>query len=244
VSKDGGNVAAAVAAVQELLSLEARTVVAEVNVLGPLRERIAPLARCGENVQTKYRRFGRKTDKETEQSSYLPDGFPSANSGASLTALLIVDYYGTIQLPSPDPSDGAEIGQYTGERLYLTKEKRWVFAERVGTYSEEAGSSSQWDAECRVISDRAVIERYSLETVADSLNAATDKILKEISPRLEALKERASRAAKRAQETVADDATESSAHNKIESTSRPAKDRTWDWSKVVPKAAAAKSGQK
>jgi hypothetical protein len=188
--KEKDPVATALASIQELVSLESRTYAAETNAFGLLRERLAPAARYGEPIQIRYRRLHYQTPREAEQWGYLPEGFLYSDSGKLLSALLVVDNYTLVEIPNPD---APRIGQYTGDRLYLTKDGKWIFAERVGAFSEEPGSSSQWDAQCRGVSDRALLERYSLEVVTEGLFAATNKIWEKISPRLEALKKRCER---------------------------------------------------
>ena len=192
MSNHSDEVGSAVAAIQELVRLESQTIASEMNALGLMRERIAPAARFGDWIQVKYRRFRFKSEREAEQWGYLPTGFPFSDSGGLLTALLVLDNFGVTEIPTQEAS--AASGHYTGDRLYLMKEKKWILAERVGVYSEEEGSSSQWDAQCRVLSDRALLERYSVETVTQALFSSATKIMEKITPRLDTLKERATQA--------------------------------------------------
>jgi hypothetical protein len=192
VSIQNDEVAAAVAAIQELVKLESQTIASEMNALGLMRERIAPAARFGDWIQTRYRRFRYRTDREAEQWGYLPTGFPFSDSGGLLTALLVLDNFTTVETPVADAA--ARSGHYTGDRLYLMKEKKWILAERVGVYSEEEGSASQWDAQCRVIADRVLLERYSVEVITQALFSSATKIMEKVTPRLDTLKERASQA--------------------------------------------------
>ncbi len=184
-----------VLSIQEIVTLEAQTLAAEINLLGRLRDRMAPAARYGQQIPIKYRRLRYQTESEVEQWEYLPEGFPSLDNGKPVSTLVVLDKYVTEEVQSATPESGSRLGHYVGEQLYLTKDKKWVVAERVGVYSEEVGSSSQWDAKCTVVSDRLLLERFSLETVSEGIFAATSKVWEGISPRLEALKKRADRVA-------------------------------------------------
>ncbi len=178
----------AVSSLQELASMETQTLAAEINILGLLRDRISPAAKFGDKIQIRYSRIHFKTEREAEQSGYLTEGFPATDRGKFLAALLVLDNYATIEMEAPGATP--PVGQYTGDRLYLTKDKKWIVSERVGAYSEEAGASSQWDAHCRALSDHTLHERYSVEMVAEALFAATNKLWEKLSPKMDTLKKR------------------------------------------------------
>ena len=184
------NIQGAVSALQELASLETQTLTAEINIFGLLRERISPAARYGEKVQIRYQRSNYKTPREAEQWGYLTEGFPGSDRGKFLTALLVVDNYTIVETATSGEGSGPLIGQYAGDRLYLTKDRKWILAERVGAYSEEVGSTSQWDAHCRPLSDHTLHERYALELVTEALFAAIHKLWEKLSPRVDTLKKR------------------------------------------------------
>jgi hypothetical protein len=179
----------AVSSLHELASLETQTLAAEINILGLLRERISPAAKFGDKIQIRYHRLHYKTEREVEQSGYLTEGFPATDRGKFLSALLVLDNYVTIEMEAASESVVA-VGQYAGDRLYLTKDKKWIVSERVGAYSEEIASSSQWDAHCRALSDHTLHERYSVEIVAEALFAATNKLWEKLSPKMDTLKKR------------------------------------------------------
>jgi len=189
MSGDGKDVQRAISALRELTALETQTLVAEMNLIGLLRDRISSAARYGDTIQTEFRRLNYKTRTEGEQAGYLGEGFPFKEGGKPLNALLVIDNYSTQEAPAADPAEPAG-GQYIGERLYLTMEKKWIIAERAGGYSEAAGSVSEWRAACRNISDRHLLERYPLETITEGLFAAANRLCKSISPRIEELKKR------------------------------------------------------
>jgi hypothetical protein len=175
----------ALLSLQDLASFESSTVAAETNVLGILRHRVAPAARFGEAVAIKYRRLHYKTAKEMEHSEYLPEGFPLSEGHHPLSALLVVDCYSVVDVEKPDAA------RYVGERLYLSRDKRWIIAERVGPCSEAKGASSEWVATCKAVTDRALLDRFALETVIQGLFTATNKVWESLSPRMDAIRLRA-----------------------------------------------------
>ena len=121
------------------------------------------------------------------------EGFPFAERGKALTGLLVVDKYSTVDVETNVEEVGVN-GQYAGERLYLTHDRKWILAERVGSYSEMNGSTSEWEATCRIVTDRSLLERYSIDTITDGLFEATNKLWAKLSPRMEALKKRSEKA--------------------------------------------------
>lgn len=133
------NIQSAVSALQELASLESQTLAAEINALGLLRERISPAARYGEKIQIRYQRSNYKTTREAEQWGYLTEGFPGSDRGKFLTALLVMDNYASLDTNLPAEGRGSPVGQYAGDRLYLSKDRKWILTERAGAYSEETG---------------------------------------------------------------------------------------------------------
>jgi hypothetical protein len=189
LSGDGKDVQRAISALRELTALETQTLVAEMNLMGLLRDRISSAARYGDTIQTEFRRLNYKTPMEAEQATYLSEGFPFKEEGKALNALLVLDNYSTQALPAADAAKSVS-GQYTGERLYLTMEKKWIIAERAGEFSEDAGSVSEWQATCRNISDRHLLDRYPLEAITEGLFAAANRLCKSISPRIDELKKR------------------------------------------------------
>lgn len=184
------NVQNAVSALRELASLETQTFAAELNVFGLLRDRISPAARYGEKIIVKYRRLNYKTDREIEDAGYLPEGFPTSDTGKPITSLLIIDNYSTQEIESGSSDSQLLAGHYVGDRLFLTRDRKWILAERVGAFSEAAGSTSEWEAHCRALSDRALLERHPLETITEGLFAATNRLWENLSPRMDAMKKR------------------------------------------------------
>jgi hypothetical protein len=172
------------------VSLEARTLAAEINILGQLRDRISLAARYGDPIQVRYHRLNYKTTEEQEQSAYLTEGFPVSDRGSPLTALLVVDNFTALEMMATTGESEPRIGQYAGDRLYLSKDRKWIRVERIGAYSEEVGSPSQWDAACRVLSDHSLHARYSLDTVAEGLFAATNRLWEKLAPRMDTLNKR------------------------------------------------------
>ena len=182
-----------VVSLHELSALETETLAAEIHLLGQLRDRISPAARFADRIPTKYRRTSHKTEGESEQTSFLAEGFPFSDVGKPLTALLVIDKFASVELePGSQGSEGG--GQYVGERLYLTHDRKWIITERVGAYSGAFGSSSEWEASCRIVTDRSLLEHYSIETISDGLFNATNKLWEKLTPRMEALKKRAEKA--------------------------------------------------
>jgi hypothetical protein len=74
--------------------------------------------------------------------------------------------------------------------LYLTHDRKWILAERIGAFSTEPNATNEWEASCRIIADRLLLERYSLDTITEGLFAATDRLWNRMSPRMDALKRR------------------------------------------------------
>jgi hypothetical protein len=182
-----------VVSLHELSALESETLAAEIHLLGQLRDRISPAARYADKIPTRYRRLNHKTEGESEQTSFLGEGFPFSDGGKPLTGLLIIDKFASVQIePGSQSSDGS--GQYVGERLYLTHDRKWIITERVGAYSGALGSHSEWEASCRIVTDRSLLEHYSIETISDGLFNATNKLWEKLTPRMEALKKRAEKA--------------------------------------------------
>jgi hypothetical protein len=181
----------ALLSLQDLASFEQSTLTAETNVLGILRHRVASAARFGEAVPIKYQRLHCKTAKEVEHSEYLPEGFPLVEGNQPLSALLVVDRYSIVDLEKPVAQHGAPTARYAGDRLYLSRDKRWILAQRVGPCCETKGSSSEWVATCKALTDRALLDHFPLETVIQGLFASANKIWEQLSPRMDALRQRA-----------------------------------------------------
>ena len=113
-----------------------------------MRDRISPAARFGDTIPHKYR----KVRPELEQITYLGEGFPFTEGGKHITALLVIDRYSTVELEGA-AREGA--GQYVGERLYLTHDRKWILAERVGAFSNEQNGTNEWEASCRIIAQQS-----------------------------------------------------------------------------------------
>jgi hypothetical protein len=193
VSGDEENVQHAVASLQELSALETETLAAEINLLGLLRDRLSPAARYSDKIQTKYRKLRYVAETESEQAAYLQEGFPFTESGKPLMALLVIDKYSNVEI-DPEKDGEPATGQYIGERLYLTHDRKWIVAERVGAYTDASGGTNEWEASCRIVTDRSLLERYSLDVITDGLFEATNKLWEKLSPRMEALKKRSEKA--------------------------------------------------
>jgi hypothetical protein len=183
----------AVASLQKLSALESETLAAEINLLGMLRDRLSPAAHYSDKIQTRYRKLRYGGEAGSEQTVFLQDGFPFIESGKPLVALLVIDRYGNVELESARPGEAAS-GQYVGERLYLTHDRKWILAERVGAYREATGGTNEWEANCRIVTDRSLLERYSLDAITEGLFAATNKLWEKLSPRMAALKKRSEKA--------------------------------------------------
>jgi hypothetical protein len=182
-----------VASLHELSALETETLAAEIHLLGQLRDRISPAARYADKIPIKYRRMNHKTEAESEQTSFLGEGFPFSDRGKPLTGLLVVDKFSEVEIePASATSEGS--GQFVGERLYLTSDRKWIITERVGACSGTSGSTSEWEASCRIVTDRSLLEHYPIETITDGLFNATNKLWEKLTPRMEALKKRAEKA--------------------------------------------------
>ena len=179
-----------VASLHQLSYLETKTLSTEIHLLGQLRDRLSPAARYAGHIQIKYRKV---YQSESEQAEYLLEGFPFAERGKPLSGLLVIDKYSTVELETG--KDGAATnGQYAGERLYLTHDTKWILAERVGAYSEMEGAVSEWEATCRIVTDRSLLDHYSIDAVTDGLFEATNKLWERLTPRMEALKRRSEKA--------------------------------------------------
>ncbi len=190
MENDKSNVQNAVSALRELASLETQTFAAELNVFGLLRDRISPAARYGERIIVKYRRLNYKTEREIEDSAYLPEGFPTSDTGKPITALLVIDNYSTQDVETAPGESHVAAGHFVGDRLYLTRDRKWILAERIGAFSQAPGSASEWEARCRALPDRALLERHPLETITEGLFAATNRLWESLSPRMDAMKKR------------------------------------------------------
>ncbi|HSS95768.1 MAG TPA: hypothetical protein VLK33_01990 [Terriglobales bacterium] len=158
-----------------------------------MRDRLSPTARFADKIQSKYHKKRQNTPEESEQMEYLVEGFPFVERGKPLTGLLVIDKYSTVSNESGVASMGAT-GQYAGERLYLTHDRKWILAERVGSWSEASGLSSEWEATCRIVTDRSLLERYSIDVITDGLFEAINKLWEKLNPRMEALKKRSQKA--------------------------------------------------
>ena len=187
-----------IASLHDLSLLETETLASEIHLLGQLRDRLSPAARYADKIQTKYRRIHSKTEEEAEQLDYLVEGFPFVERGKPLTGLLVIDKYSTVEI-EPGGNELNVRGQYAGERLYLTHDRKWILAERVGAYSGTSGTTSEWEATCRIVTDRSLLERYTIDVITDGLFASTNRLWEKLSPRMEALKKRSEKA-----NTVAD----------------------------------------
>jgi hypothetical protein len=188
-----GNIQLSIVSLQQLSSLETETLAAEIHLLGQMRDRLSPTARFADKILTKYHRKKQNTAEEYEHIDYLVEGFPFVERGKPLTGLLVIDKYSTVE---SDPEGNIVVpgGQYAGERLYLTHDRKWILAERVGAYSETTGASSEWEATCRIVTDRSLLERYSIDAITEGLFEATNKLWDKLSPRMEALKKRSLKA--------------------------------------------------
>lgn len=174
----------------DLASMERQASTAEINLLGTLRDRMSPVARYGDPIVVKYRVLNFKTDKQSEQTAFLPEGFPTMEGTKPLLALPVLDNYTMVNAAAAGQQGKSQSGEYAGDCLFLSIDRKWILAERTGAFSREVDSSSDWEASCKLIPDRVLLERYSLETVADGLLAVTNKVWMKVSPRMDALKKR------------------------------------------------------
>ena len=183
----------AVYSLQELTVLETQTLATEINLLGLLRDRISPAARYGDKIQIKYRKLPYQPASEAGQTTYLSQGFPFTEQGKPLLALLVIDGFTTVEVEPRHGNDEGS-GQYVGERLHLTHDRKWIIAERVGAYGDKNGAANEWEATCRIATDRTLLEHYSLEAISEGLFAATNKLWDRLTPRMEALRKRFAKA--------------------------------------------------
>ena len=183
----------AIYSLQELSALETQTLATEINLLGLLRDRISPAALNGDKIQIKYRKLPYKPASEAGQATYLSQGFPFTEQGKPLLALLVIDGFDIVQVEPSQGNDGGS-GQYVGERLHLTHDRKWILAERFGAYGDKNGAANEWEATCRIVTDRTLLEHYSLEAISEGLFAATNKLWDRLTPRMEALRKRSEKA--------------------------------------------------
>jgi len=183
------NIQTSIVSLHRLSSLETETLAAEIHLLGQLRDRLSPAARYAGKVQTKYRKLNHGMESESEHTEYLFEGFPFTDRGKPLTGMLVIDKYSSVDVET-EKGEAAMNGHYAGERLYLTQDRKWILAERVGAYSGINGSSSEWEATCRIVTDRSLLERYPMDVITEGLFEATNRLWEKLSPRMDALKKR------------------------------------------------------
>jgi hypothetical protein len=174
---------------REAAALETKTIAAELNVLSLFRGWMAPAAVYGEPIPISYKRYAYNTKQQSENWTYLPEGFPSSNRGKAMAALAVLeqDSVEPLQTDATKPSSSS---QYVSDCLYLLKDRRWALVERVGVFSEEVGSNSQWDGQCRLVTDRFLVGRYTVSSIAEGLLASANIVLSSVGSRMDGLKAR------------------------------------------------------
>lgn len=176
--------------VRQIESLEARTVSGELALLALLRELLSPAAAFGKPVPISYRRANYKTPIESEHWTYLPEGFPLDEGAGHLLALQAVDHAASEELHSKKEGGGCE--QYICDCLYLLKDRKWLLVERFGTHATQVGSNCGFDAQCKIVTDRSLIGRFSISAIAEGLLASTNELTESLGSRAHQLKRRAS----------------------------------------------------
>jgi hypothetical protein len=174
----------------DVAALETKTLAAELNVLSLFREWMAPAAIHGEPIPIGYKRYSFKTPKQAEQWTYLPEGFPSSDRGKPLLALHVLET--SSMEPSQTEGEGAAISnQYVSDCVYLLKDRRWALVERVGVLCDGPASNSQWEGRCRLVTDRMLVGRYPVGSIAEGLLASANKALASVASRVDTLNQRA-----------------------------------------------------
>jgi CheY-like chemotaxis protein len=179
---------------KEMEALESATLAGELRTLTLFRDLMSGAARHGKPVPIGYRRTGYKTQREAEDWTYLPEGYPLSdgkNPQLALFAAKVDRFDESVQSVAAD-----EWGctQSRIDCLYLLPDKKWLLVEQSGVNSDQPGSSSWFDAQYRLVSDRAVLSRFSLEAISERLLASMEELSRSLTPRMGALKQRSAAA--------------------------------------------------
>jgi CheY-like chemotaxis protein len=175
---------------KEMEALEATTLAGELRTLALFRDLMSGAARHGRPVPISYRRTDCKTPREAEDWTYLPEGYPLSDGKNPLLALFAAENDRSKELDQNAAADEWGCTQTRSDCLYLLPDKKWLIVERSGVNSDQAGSSSWFDAQYRLVSDRAVLGRFSLEAISERLLASMDELSRSLTPRMGALKQR------------------------------------------------------
>ena len=178
--------------IDELALLESTTIKDELRTLTLFRDSLSPAAQFGSPVPISYRRTKYKTSQQKEEWTYLSAGFPLTEAKNPMQGLVS----GELNLAGTDSAATNEWDciPYRTECLYLLKDRKWLLVERAGMFSEAEGSSSWFDSQYKLISDRAIIGRFSVADIGERLMASVKQIAGKANPRKEELQQRSSSA--------------------------------------------------
>jgi CheY-like chemotaxis protein len=180
---------------KELDALEATTLAGELRTLALFRDLMSGAAKHGKPVPISYRRTGYKTPQEAEDWTYLPEGYPLIESKNSLLALLAAENDRSQEVQQDTGGDDWGCVQSRTDCLYLLADKKWLIVERSGVYSDQTGSSSWFDSQYRLVSDRAVIGRFAIQAISLRLLESMEELSRSVTTRMGGLKQRSAAAA-------------------------------------------------
>ncbi|HWF03248.1 MAG TPA: response regulator [Candidatus Angelobacter sp.] len=180
---------------KELDALEATTLAGELRTLALFRDLMSGAARHGKPVPISYRRTGYKTPQEAEDWTYLPEGYPLNESKNSLLALFAAENDRSQEVQQDAAGDEWGCRQSRTDCLYLLADKKWLIVERSGVYSDQTGSSSWFDSQYRLVSDRAVIGRFAIQDISVRLLESMEELARSVTTRMGGLKQRSAAAA-------------------------------------------------
>jgi CheY-like chemotaxis protein len=175
---------------KELEDLEATTLAGELRTLALFRDLMSSAARHGKPVPISYRRTGYKTTAEAEEWTYLPEGYPLSDGKNPLLALFAAENDRAEEVDQNMTADEWGCTQSRTDCLYLLPDKKWLIVERSGVNSDQSGSSSWFDSQYRLVSDRAVLSKFSIESISERLLASMEELARSMAPRMSALKQR------------------------------------------------------
>jgi hypothetical protein len=179
--------------INELATLESSTIADELRTLTLFRDSLSAAARFGSPVPISYRRTKYKTSQQAEEWTYLSAGFPLSDTKNHMLGLEAAE----INVPEKDPkeaTDGWDCTPCRTDCLYLLKDRRWLLVERSGMFSNAEGSSSWFDSQYKLISDRAIIGRFPISLIGERLMISVKMIASNANPRKEELQQRSTSA--------------------------------------------------
>jgi CheY-like chemotaxis protein len=179
---------------KEMEALEATTLAGELRTLALFRDLMSGAARHGKPVPISYRRTGYKTPKEAEDWTYLPEGYPLSDGKNPMLALFAAENDRSKEVDQNMAGDEWGCTQSRTDCLYLLPDKKWLIVEVSGVNSDQLGSSSWFDSQYRLVSDRAVLGRFSIEAISERLLASMEELARSVTPRMGVLKQRSAAA--------------------------------------------------